>query len=289
MHTLQALLLDVDGTLADTERTGHLPAFNEAFAAAGLDWRWSPELYGELLAVSGGRERIVEYLRVHRPDVRLDATVMALVGELHADKNRRYAAAVAAGRVPLRPGVARLLEEAAAEGLRLAIVTTTSPENVDALLRHGLGAAAGERFEAIVAGDAVAAKKPAPDAYLLALELLRLDPRDCLALEDSGNGLRAALAAGVPTLVTVSEFAARDDFSGAAAVVDGLGEPDAPVHVLAGDPGGAFAGGATCDRGAACDGGAAFVDVAALRALHARAQATAGERPASPGRRTRRR
>ncbi len=282
-HTLQALLFDVDGTLADTERTGHLPAFNEAFAATGLDWRWSPELYAELLAVSGGRERIVEYLRAHRPDVALDAETEDLVARLHAEKNRRYAAAMADGRIPVRPGVTRLLEEAAAEGLRLAIVTTTSPENVDALLAHGLGAGAGDRFEALVAGDAVAAKKPAPDAYLLALELLRLDPRDCLAVEDSGNGLQAALAAGVPTLVTVSEFAAQDDFSGAAAVVDGLGEPGEPARVLAGDLGGAFVGGAFV-------GGAGFVDVAALRALHARAQpATAGEKPGSPGRRTRRR
>lgn len=274
MRTLQALLLDVDGTLADSERTGHLPAFNEAFAAAGLEWRWSPELYGELLAISGGRERIVEYLRVHRPDVRLDATVDALAAQLHAEKNRRYAAAVAAGRVPLRQGVTRLLEEAAAEGLRLAIVTTTSPENVAALLAHGLGAGARDRFEVIVAGDAVAAKKPAPDAYLRALALLRLGPLDCLALEDSGNGLRAALAAGVPTLVTVSEFATRDDFAGAAAVVDGLGEPDAPMRVLGGELGGGSA------DGAAWIAGAAFVDVAALRALHARAVATAGERPA---------
>lgn len=253
-HTLQALLLDVDGTLADTERTGHLPAFNEAFAAAGLDWRWSPELYAELLAVSGGRERILEYARAHGPAVPAGADMEALAARLHADKNRRYAAAVAAGRVPLRPGVERLLAEAAAEGLRLAIVTTTSPENLDALLAHGAGAGLRERFEVVVAGDAVRAKKPAPDAYLLALERLGLDAGDCLAVEDSGNGLRAALAAGVPALVTVSELTAQDDFAGAAAVVDGLGEPDAPPRVLAGDL-----------------GGAAFVDVAALRALHARA------------------
>lgn len=250
--TLQALLFDVDGTLADSERTGHLPAFNEAFAGAGLDWRWSPELYAELLQVSGGRERILHYLRTRRPGVTLDAATEALVARLHADKNRRYAAAVAAGRVALRPGVLRLLGETSAAGLRLAIVTTTSPENLDALLRVALGAEVRERFETVVAGDAVAAKKPAPDAYLLALEALRLEPEACLALEDSGNGLRAALAAGVPTLVTVSEFAARDDFSGAAAVVDGLGEPDAPVRVLAGDL-----------------GGASYVDVAALRAVHA--------------------
>ena len=254
-HTLQALLFDVDGTLADTERHGHLPAFNEAFAAAGLDWHWSPELYEELLKVGGGRERICFYLREFRPDAVPDERAADdLVARLHADKNRRYAAAVAAGRVRLRPGVERLLREAAAEGLRPAIVTTTSPENLEALLRAAPGAAGLPGFEVVVTGDSVTAKKPAPEAYLLALERLRLEPEACLAVEDSGIGLRAALAAGVPTLVTVSEFSAHDDFSGAAAVVDGLGEPDAPMCVLAGDL-----------------GGAAFVDVAALRGLHGRA------------------
>ena len=253
-HTLQALLFDVDGTLADTERHGHLPAFNEAFAAAGLDWHWSPELYEKLLAVGGGRERIRHYVRTHRPEAGPGASGDDFVARVHADKNRRYAAAVAAGRVGLRPGVSRLLRDAAAEGLRLAIVTTTSPENLEALLRHTPGAAGLPAFDVVVTGDMVAAKKPAPEAYLRALERLRLPPEACLALEDSGIGLRAAVAAGVPALVTVSEFSAHDDFGGAAAVVDGLGEPGAPVRVLAGDL-----------------GGAAFVDVAALRAVHARA------------------
>ena len=252
---LQALLLDVDGTLADTERHGHLPAFNEAFAAEGLDWCWSPELYEELLRVGGGRERIRHYLHTYRPDAGPgEPGTEALVARLHADKNGRYAAAVAAGRVRLRPGVSRLLREAAAEGLRLAIVTTTSPGNLEALLRHAPGAAGLPALDVVVTGDMVTAKKPAPEAYLLALERLRLAPEACLAVEDSGIGLRAAAAAGVPALVTVSEFSAHDDFAGAAAVVDGLGEPGAPVRVLAGDL-----------------GGAAFVDVAALRAVHARA------------------
>ena len=257
---LQALLLDVDGTLADTERNGHLPAFNAAFAAAGLDWRWSPESYGELLKVTGGKERIRYYLRENRPDVDVgDAD--ALIARLHQAKNRFYAEAVAAGEVPLRPGVRRLLLEARTEGLRLAIATTTSMENVVALLEHCLGTGARGWFEAIVAGDMVPAKKPAPDAYLHALEALRLRPDQCLALEDSGNGLRAALAAGVPTLVTVSEYTAQDDFTGAAVVLDHLGEPDLPVRVLAGDL-----------------GDATYVDVAVLRELHARGERRRGER-----------
>lgn len=250
--TLAALLFDVDGTLADTESSGHLPAFNAAFSAAGLDWHWSPQMYGELLRVTGGKERIRHYLREYRPDVGV-AGADALIARLHQDKNRIYAEAVATGEVPLRPGVRRLLLQARTEGLSLAIATTTSMENVVALLEHCLGPGAQSWFEAIVAGDMVPAKKPAPDAYFHALEALRLRADQCLAVEDSGNGLRAALAARVPTLVTVSEYSAQDDFTGAAAVLDHLGEPDLQVRVLAGDL-----------------GDATYVDVAVLRELHAR-------------------
>jgi HAD superfamily hydrolase (TIGR01509 family) len=250
---LQALLFDVDGTLADTERNGHRPAFNKAFAAAGLDWHWSVELYGELLKVTGGKERMRHYIQEHRPAVEVGDASDAAIAALHVAKNRIYTEAVAAGDVPLRPGVERLLLEARAAGLRLAIATTTSTENVSALLEHCLGPAAPSWFEVIAAGDAVPAKKPAPDVYFYALNALRLRPEQCLALEDSGAGLRAALAAGLATLVTVSDYAVADDLSGAAVVVDHLGEPGLPVHVLAGDL-----------------GGATYVDVAVLREVHAR-------------------
>ena len=168
-------------------------------------------------------------------------------------KNRIYKNMVAAGDVPLRPGVKRLLLEARAAGLRLAIATSTSMENVVALLQHGVGPAAQDWFEVIGAGDMVTAKKPAPDIHILALKALHLPPEQCLALEDSGSGLRAALAARLPTLVTINDYTAHDGFDGAIAVVDHLGEPDLPMHVLAGDL-----------------GGATYVDVAALRHAHAR-------------------
>jgi len=250
---LQALLFDVDGTLADTERDGHRLAFNKAFAAAGLDWDWPVDLYGELLKVAGGRERIRRYLDEHRPDAAVSGDTDAFIAGLHLSKTRFYGEMVAAGEVPLRPGVKRLLLEARAAGLRLAIATTTSLENVTALLRQCLGHGARDWFEVIGAGDVVPAKKPAPDIYRFTLETMGLRPGQCLALEDSGNGLRAARAAGLPTLVTVNDYTAHDDFHGAAVVLDHLGEPELPVRVLAGDL-----------------GGASYVDVAALRALHAR-------------------
>jgi beta-phosphoglucomutase-like phosphatase (HAD superfamily) len=256
---LQALLFDVDGTLADTERNGHRPAFNKAFAAAGLDWDWSVDLYGELLKVTGGKERIRHYLQEHRPDVPLGGDTDAYIAGLHLAKNRIYAESVAAGDVPLRPGVKRLLLEARAVGLRLAIATTTSTENVTALLEHCISPGSPGWFEVIGAGDMVPAKKPAPDVYRYVLEALRLRPEQCLALEDSGTGLRAALAAGLPTLVTVSDYAVDDDFDGAAVVLDHLGEPGLPAHVLAGDL-----------------GGATYVDVAVLRRIHARQEPLCG-------------
>lgn len=235
MNQLQALLFDVDGTLADTERDGHRVAFNAAFAAAGLDWEWSVALYGELLAVTGGKERIRHYLATRRPDFEAPGDLDSLIAELHGAKTKFYTGLLAQGNIPLRPGVERLLHAARAAGLRLAIATTTTPANVTALLTHTLGAESLDWFEVIAAGDVVPAKKPAPDIFQYALQAMDLPAAACLAFEDSRNGLEAARDAGLATVVTVNGYTAQHDFREAAVVLDHLGEPDLPCQVLAGD------------------------------------------------------
>lgn len=234
---LQALIFDVDGTLADTERDGHRLAFNAAFREAGLDWDWDVATYGELLRVTGGKERIRHYLERFRPDFPLPDEADAWIAGLHQAKTRHYVGMLGEGRIPLRPGVRRLLEEARAEGLRLAIATTTTPENVSALLDSTLGPQGRGWFEVIAAGDIVPNKKPDPGIYTWTLERLGLDPEACLAIEDSRNGVRAARGAGLRTLVTVNDYTRDEDLSGAEMIIEHLGEPGRPARILHGGSG----------------------------------------------------
>jgi HAD superfamily hydrolase (TIGR01509 family) len=251
MAVLTTLLFDVDGTLADTEEI-HRRAFNAAFADAGLDWTWDPALYRELLQVTGGRERIRFYLeRFRNPGVSAAVTDDMIAG-LHQRKTAHYTRMLAAGEVPLRPGVERLMREAMARGLRLAIVTTTTPVNVTKLLEHSFQDNTANWFDVIAAGGVVANKKPAPDIYYYALQQLGVPAAECLAIEDSANGLEAARAAGVDAVVTVNPYTEHHDFSAARVVLDHLGEPGQPCRVLAGEP----------DPGG-------LVDVAYLQRLHA--------------------
>ena len=229
--TLEALLFDVDGTLADTEEV-HRQAYNAAFNAACLDWEWSPARYLELLAVCGGKERIRHYMQ--QQGIELPADVDTFIADLHASKTEFYVAMMAEGRAPLRPGVERLIREARAAGLRLAIVTTTTPANVSALFKHSFGVHEDDWFEVVAAGGIVPNKKPAPDIYNFVLEKMGLSAAVCFALEDSANGMNAALAAGIDTLVTVNQYTDTHDFSGAAAVLDHLGEPAKPCTLLQG-------------------------------------------------------
>lgn len=220
---LQALIFDVDGTLADTESV-HLAAFNQAFAELGMDWAWTPAMYLNLLDVSGGKERILHYWKQVNPDIKaLSAQdLQDRIDHIHALKTAIYENAVNKGAVSLRPGVLNLMDEALRAGLQLAIATTTSPVNVAALLRHAIGADWRMNFTAI--GDASTApmKKPHPQVYLQMIAALKLPASACLALEDSSNGLRAATAAGLATVITTNLFTLHHDFTGALKVVPDL-------------------------------------------------------------------
>jgi HAD superfamily hydrolase (TIGR01509 family) len=220
---LQALIFDVDGTLADTEMA-HLAAFNHAFAEIGLDWHWDVPLYKRLLAVSGGKERIKAYWQTHanQPKDISGAGTQETIDRLHDIKTAAYEQAVQDGAVQMRPGVLALLSAASTAGLKLAIATTTSPVNIAALLRQAIGADWKQHFSVIEDASTAPHKKPDPMVYQQTLTRLGLRPEHCLAFEDSENGLHAAMAAGLATVITPNDFTAEHDFSGALRTISSL-------------------------------------------------------------------
>lgn len=219
--TIKAIIFDVDGTIADTE-DAHRKSFNQAFAENNLDWNWDVALYDKLLKVTGGKERIkyfvADFLKGYNKPDNFDE----FVKHLHAVKTKHYTAMMRAGGVPLRPGIKQLFNDARKAGITLAIATTTSPENVGALLEVGLGKDWNSYFASVGCGDIVPHKKPAPDIYNWVLDEIKLSPDHCIAIEDTNNGLRASLAAGIKTYITTNAYTHHQDFTGAAAVFEDL-------------------------------------------------------------------
>lgn len=244
MSGLAALLWDVDGTLAETERDGHRVAFNLAFEEAGLPWRWDESTYGELLRTAGGRERILAYLGT-RTDAPTDPQARErLARRVHRRKNAFYAERVRRKALSLRAGVRNLMNECEDRQVAMAITTTTSRANLDALLSLQLGTAWRDRFAAVVCAEDVTRKKPDPEVFERALAQLGIEPEVAVAIEDSPDGAAAAQAAGVPVIVTRSAYFSNDHVSGAMAVGPGLHtcrgwhpEPDGAVGHGSGDAG----------------------------------------------------
>lgn len=227
----KALLFDCDGVLADTERDGHLVAFNRMWREQGVDWQWTLPQYAEKLKIGGGKERMAslasdEDFRAVYPVPKAEAEWLATVALWHRRKSDIYKELIASGALPGRPGVRRLAEEALANGWVLAVCSTSAHASVQAVLHHVMGETVADRFSGVFAGDIVAAKKPAPDIYLVAARELSLDPGDCLVVEDSRNGLLAARAAGMTCIITSHELTREEDFGEAVIVLSSLGEPN---------------------------------------------------------------
>ena len=250
----EALIFDVDGTLADTEEM-HRQAFNLAFGACRLDWNWDAPIYGDLLRVTGGKERIGSYIERLRLPAAERSRLHGLIPEIHRAKTRLYRELIEVGQVKVRSGVRRLVMEARNAGMRVAIASTTSPENIEPLVTAGLGPRAMGWFATIAAGDVVANKKPAPDIYNVTLERLGVDPARAIAVEDSAIGVESAKAAGLFTVATPNIWTRTQDFKAADLLLGSLGDPEEPL--------------APADEARV---GARFLSLERLAALHAAAQ-----------------
>jgi HAD superfamily hydrolase (TIGR01509 family) len=227
----RALIFDCDGVLADTERDGHLVAFNQMWRETGVNWQWSLEQYAEKVKIGGGKERMFslrddEDFRAVYAMPESEASWWDVVIGWHKRKSELYQELIATGKIPGRPGVKRLAETALADGWLLAVCSTSAIASVEAVLHHVMGDELSNHFAGVFAGDVVKAKKPAPDIYNLAVEKLNLDLAHCVVVEDSRNGLLAAVAAGMPCIVTYNDLTKDEDFSGAAIVLSDFGEPD---------------------------------------------------------------
>jgi HAD superfamily hydrolase (TIGR01509 family) len=233
-----ALIFDCDGVLADTERSGHLPAFNATFREFGLPVEWSLEEYGQLLRIGGGKERMATlltpaFVEANRLPTNPEAQAVELA-RWHKRKTAIYTEMVAQGKLPARPGIRRIIEEAQDAGWALAVCSTSAEASVRAILDDAIGPERAERFDVVLAGDIVPRKKPAPDIYRLALERLAVPPTSVLVIEDSRNGLLAAAGAGLRCVMTVNGYTRDEDSSEAILVVTSLGDPDGEAtHVLA--------------------------------------------------------
>ena len=223
---MKALIFDCDGVLVDTERDGHRVAFNRAFSDHGLDVEWSVDFYGELLAISGGKERMRHFFdRIGWPSEVGEEHRDVFIRELHALKTDLFMRIIDSGELPLRSGVARIVDEAIEADVQLAVCSTSNERSVNLIVEKLLGPQRRAEFSEILAGDIVQHKKPDPEIYNLARERLGFSAQDCVVVEDTRNGLLAAKAAGMTCLVTTSAYSAEEDFSEADHVVTELGDP----------------------------------------------------------------
>lgn len=233
--SLKALIFDVDGTLADTEKYAHLPAFNLTFKDMNLDWHWDDNLYIKLLKITGGKERLKYFIKSYKPKMPKVGNLDEFISKIHNNKTNHYVEIIKNGKLPLRKGVKKLIFEAMANNLKLAIATTTTFINVQSLITTNLGNDAMDYFDVIAAGDIVKNKKPAPDIYNYALNKLNLKADECISFEDSENGMLSATAAGLKSIITVNGYTKKQNFKNALIILDSLGDEECDFKVIKGN------------------------------------------------------